>query len=284
MPLAGGYGVVDAGHHVVGTSGDCQPAAGAGTDVEGDAALLHIGALLVEGMLGLIAPVEGYGVFGQLRNEFGVAVDDVGPEHHCLAARFHKLMYFEEKFHIHRRDALFLREGAAAAGEVVHIHHFVATDVEILRLEVGQQFIVESGEERDGSGIRGAQCHWFFGDGVPVGTHTGFGRFGEVVVFGMYEPAFEMAEGVLVGDEVNALFCTVGGKFADFLGGEGTPFLPHDAVVLVGEGLLGVELELVIAKLGEQIHHVFHGGEGGHLAAADVHLIAEVRSRGVCRR
>ncbi len=79
-----------------------------------------------------------------------------------------------------------------------------------------------------------------------------------------------MAEGVLVGDEVNAEFAATGIETADFFTGERAPALPDRFIFFVGERVFGVELKLIYFQIGEAFGKVEECFNFWDTAAGDI--------------
>ena len=94
-----------------------------------------------------------------------------------------------------------------------------------------------------GAGLGGVEGH-----GRPVDAEDpveAVGGDGERPVAVVAQPALEVAQGVLVGDELHPARPGVGLDGPQVVGAVGVGVAPHLVVARVGEGVLGVELELV---------------------------------------
>ena len=69
----------------------------------------------------------------------------------------------------------------------------------------------------------------------------------------MLEPAFHVAEAVLIGDQVDETLAAIGVELSDFFGGHGTGVLPDVLVAGVGECVFGVELKVIDFPFGESV-------------------------------
>jgi len=85
-----------------------------------------------------------------------------------------------------------------------------------------------------------------------------------------------VAEGVLIGDQLDEALAAVGVQGHDLLAGHGRGMLPHLPMMAIGEGVLGVELELIDSPLRQQIHQRVQGVHSGNLVPADVQHDASV--------
>src|SRR5207248_7471638 len=95
----------------------------------------------VEGMAGLIAPIQGDEVAGQFGDKFRVVQDDVAPKHHALAAGRDFAVDLLEEIEI---DPAFAAGGAAAlALAEAEVPGLVAADVEARAREVRQQLVIK---------------------------------------------------------------------------------------------------------------------------------------------
>ena len=125
--------------------------------------------------------------------------------------------------------------------------------------------------------------------GCPVGTQAvrllvrregvvdPFRAFGQVAVGVVLQPAVHMAEAVLVGHELNMPFTAIGVEQHDLFAREGAGILPDDLVAPVGEGMLGIELELVHLETGQQVDQLVERLHGRDAVAGDVEHDAALR-------
>src|SRR3712207_3161504 len=79
-----------------------------------------------------------------------------------------------------------------------------------------------------------------------------------------------MPERVLVRHQLDEPLATVGVEAEDVLAGHRARLRPYFTVVLVGEGVLRIQLEVVDLPPGEQIDEIEERLQGGDLAPADV--------------
>ena len=265
--FAGLGGGAEIGKGVVVFANEGLPGGGAGADVKGDFGLRKLRGFLGERMVRLVTPVHGDELFGQATDEFGMFQDDVAPEHHGSAATVDFALEFLDEVEIDAAFALGLATLFALA--FAEVPGFVAADVEILAGKIGEQFVVETADERQGAGMFRGEGRGAAQEILGLGL-VRLGNFGEVLESAIFEEIAEMAEGVLIGHKVNAQFAAAGVEDADFLAGEGAPALPDGLVIPVGEGVLGVELQFVDLEIGESFDEVEQGGQLGHAAAGDV--------------
>ena len=80
----------------------------------------------------------------------------------------------------------------------------------------------------------------------------------------------EVAEGILVGHEVNAQLPAVRVELADFIAGQRAPALPDGWVMAIGECVLGIELKFVDFEIGEVPDQFEQCFELWHATARDV--------------
>ena len=86
----------------------------------------------------------------------------------------------------------------------------------------------------------------------------------------MFEKTLQVAEGILVGHEVNAKLLAARVELANFLAGQRTPALPDGLVMAVGERVFGIELKFVDLEIGKVLDQFEQCFELGHPAARDV--------------
>ncbi len=100
------------------------------------------------------------------------------------------------------------------------------------------------------------------------------GAFRTGPVVGMGEPASEMAEGVLVDDQLDADRAADAVEPGQIVGRDRRCVLPHDTVTPEREGVFDVELELVVATGGEPVDEAAERGAGRNPVAGDVQHVA----------
>ena len=94
------------------------------------------------------------------------------------------------------------------------------------------------------------------------------------------KPALHVTEGVLVRHELDEALAAVLVQLEDLLPGQRRVVPPYLGVVAVGEGVLGVELELVDLEVGEPVDEQLQALHGGYAPAADIELYPPVQEIG----
>ena len=154
----------------------------------------------------------------------------------------------------------------------------VAADVDLPAGEVRQQLLQQLVDQRDRPGIGRAQG----AEHAPVRVKDRrIVVLAQGAVAGMDHPARQVAEGVLIRHQLDVALAAVGVEVDHLLAGHRRPAGPHLPVVAVGEGVLGIELELIDLPLAEQIDQVVQGRHGRYPVAADVEHEAAVDDVGI---
>jgi len=86
-----------------------------------------------------------------------------------------------------------------------------------------------------------------------------------------------VAERVLVGNEFYVSISAIGIERLDIVRGKGRSVVPDDFVISVGEGVLGVELQLIEFESGEQVYEFEKGFLCRDFAAGDIEHVAADR-------
>ena len=105
--------------------------------------------------------------------------------------------------------------------------------------------------------------------------------FGEMPVFRQFEPAPHVPEAILVGDKLDEPFAAVGVQFEDLLSGDRRGFRPDSRVIAIGEGVFGIQLELVDLEAGEPIDQIKQRFHRRNFIAADIEHDAARREIGI---
>jgi hypothetical protein len=103
----------------------------------------------------------------------------------------------------------------------------------------------------------------------------------------MHQPALQVAERILIGHQLNEALSAIGVEGQDLLAGDGRRVLPDCAVVTVGEGVLGVQLDLVELPTGELVDEAEERRHGGHFVPTHIEHdapVGEVRPVGDAQR
>src|SRR5882724_562384 len=184
--------------------------------------------------------------------------NDVAPKHHLATAGGDFAMDFLQEVEIDAAFAFRLAEPLAlAAAEVPGL---IAANVEASAREMGQKLIVQLAQEGQGAGVVRGE-----GGGIAqkftARAFVRFVDFGQLFQRRIFKPATQMAEGILVWDEVNAEFAALGVELQNFVAGERTPIAPNGFVVAVGKSVLGVELKFVYFEVGEVARQIEQGLE-----------------------
>src|SRR6202142_3319005 len=178
---------------------------------------------------------------GQFLDKPGIFQNDVAPEHHSPSTGGNLPMDLLEKIQINAAFAFRLAKFLALPP--AQIPGLVATDIEERTRKVREQFIVKPAQEGQGTWmIRGQRRRP--ADIFPVGSGVRSGNFGQLFEPGMLQKMPEVAERILVGHEVDAQLPAVRVKLADFIAGQRAPALPDGWVLLIGERVFGIELQL----------------------------------------
>ena len=92
--------------------------------------------------------------------------------------------------------------------------------------------------------------------------------FGQVLVGFVHEPSLEVTERVQIGNQFDEAFFAVLVDFADFFARKRRGVFPNCLMITKGEGVLGVKLEFVETKFGQQVDQTKDCFHGGNLASA----------------
>ena len=247
------------------------PARGAGADVEANPRFGERLGLLVEGVFGFVAPVQQHRIAGQALDEFGVVQHDVAPEHRGLAVGVDLLAEPGEVVEVDRGAALALDAVVAAA--LADVHRLVAADVEQPRARGVRQLADHVARQLKRPRVAGVEGKRL-GAAVAPGRVPAVGALGQLAVGGLGQPVVEVAEDVLAGHEVDEAGGGVVLEFFDLLGGERGGVLPDALVTAEGEGVFGVELQLVELEARHRVDDVAEVVHGRHAVAADVEQVA----------
>ena len=236
------------------------------------------GALVLEGMVGLVAPAQGDRVLGDAVDQFGMLEDDVAPEQRPAAAvGDHAVDPAQEVEVDGGTAALRARFGGAPPAEVEGL---VQPDVETPAAELGQQFVVEAREQFQDARVGRAEAERFGVDGE--GMPEALGHFGQRPVAVVDQPAVKVAEAVLVRRQLDEPLAAVLVELPDLLGGERGRVAPDLLVVRVGVGVFDVELEVVDLPLGEPVDQPLQVLHLRHAVPTDVqHRAADGEVRAV---
>ncbi len=182
----------------------------------------------VERVPRVVAPLADRHAVGQGGDAVGLAGEDVAPDEHLAPVELG-----ERAQHPHPFEVVVdpLRR---------HLPRLVEADVDVAVVrEVGEQLaeqVAHEGERRRvGRLDRG---------GGPVGL-VGSRRHGQVPVLVVGEPPTHVAEAVLVRHQLDVALGAKRVDRTDLLGGHRAGVAPDHLVVAVGEGVLGVQLDLV---------------------------------------
>ncbi len=110
-----------------------------------------------------------------------------------------------------------------------------------------------------------------------AGVFVRFGNFGEFLEAGTFQKIAQMAEGILIGHEINAEFTTARIEPANFRAGQSAPALPNGFVTAIGERMFSVELQLVDFEIGEMLSKIEQRFQFRHASARDVEHHAAAR-------
>jgi hypothetical protein len=94
--------------------------------------------------------------------------------------------------------------------------------------------------------------------------------FGQVVVAGQLQPVVHMPEGILVRHQLHEPLAAIGIEAEYVLACERARLRPYLSVVLVGEGVLRIQFEVVDLPLREHVHEIEKRLQGRDLTAAHV--------------
>ena len=209
----------------------------------------------------LIAPLQGDGVLGHHVVALRVVVNHVRPEHDLLAVvLLDVVVQLVQPLHEDHVLALLLAVlldlvAAQAVG-------FVQADVDELGVKIGQQGLVQVAHElealRQQDVQRGGHLVLLF-------------EQAQVVEVRLAQPGVHVAEGVLVGHQVDEPLLAVLVQFDDVFGGEAVEIRRLLGVGGILEAVaLHVQLELVVLQRRQEVDHHLDRLHAGLLAAADV--------------
>src|SRR5215207_2774968 len=170
--------------------------------------------------------------------------------------------------------------GAPATANVPGL---VAADVELLAGEMRKQLGEQLSHELDAALVRWVQAEGRHLPGMSLpGQLEAIRALGQVVVAGQLQPVVHVPEGVLVGHQLDEPLTAIGVEPEYLLTGHRASLRPYLAVVLVGEGVLRIQLEVVDLPPGEQVDQTEERLQGRDLAPAYVeHHPARREIRGV---
>ena len=254
--------IAQVGEGVVRFPGEGIPGRGAGHDVEGDTRVRELFPVLGKGMIRFIAPFHRDDVLGQLRNQFGVVHDDVAPELHGASVARADRVDFHQEFEVdHARAARFAGFLAPALAQGPG---FVAADVHLPARKTGQQTVVHVLDQRDAARVHRAQI-------------AAAGCLGEGGIARQRQPPAHVPEGILVRDQFDPAIAAVDIEHTDLRGRHWRGVDPHLGMIPVGEGVLGIHLDLIDFPLGESVHQPPQGVHLGYLAPRHIEHDAPVR-------
>ena len=250
----------------MGVDGGADVVAHAGIPV-GDAVSRH-----PLGLDQLIAPLQGDGVLGHHVVGLGVVVDHIRPEHDLLAIGGLDVVV-ELVQPLHEDHVLALLTAVLLDLVAAQAVGFVQADVDVLGVKIGQQGLVQVAHElealRQEDVQRGGHLVLVF-------------KQAQVVEVGLFQPGVHMAEGVLVGHQVDEALLAVLVQLKDVLGGEAVEIRRLLGVGGVLEAVaLHVQLELVVLQRRQEVDHHLDRLHAGLLAAADVDHVAAAGQGGL---
>ena len=239
-----------------------------------------------EGVAGLVTPLEGDRIRRNLSYPVGspgalvglVLDHHVAPELHPVVAPADQLVDPAQELEVDpHRAALGAGPGRAPAAE---IEGLVEPGVERAAGEAGEELVEEVGQQVQAPRVGGAQAERL----RPVAERVldPLRDLGERPVAVVDQPPVQVAEAVLVRHQLDEAAPAVGVEGADVRRRQRAGLRPDLFVPPVGEGVLGVELELVELELGQQLDQAEELGERRHPAAGDVeHDAAQIEVRPV---
>ncbi len=228
-------------------------------------------------MIRLITPHQRDRVAGQLRDELRMMQDDVAPEVHGPPVPGHPLVHRAQEIQVNPPAAAF-RTGRLAPA-LAQVHRLVAADVEAPAGEVRQQLVVQLVQQRQPARVERVEAERIRPPLAP--GLVAVGTLGQIAVAGMLQPALQVAEGVLVRRQFDSPRPAVRVQRAHLVAGQRAGLRPHLAMARVGEGVLGVELEVIDLQAGQLVHQGVQPRHGGDAGAADVEHDAAAREVGV---
>ena len=285
LPLAGGR--LHIALAFLGAAGDRAPAAGARADPGFPAGGAQLVAPAGEGRVRLVAPGQADEIGGHLPERLGVFEGDVGPELRPAAERGDHGADAADEGEVHRRTPLAAYRLPGAP--LTDVEGLVAADVHQRAGEVGHQLAEQILDQGQRSGIARAEA-----EGPGAGDQAGEiplltgGDLGQRRIAGMLQPAGEMPEAVLVGAQLDAVQRAPVVELPDVGGGDRRGVSPDLLVPGIGEGVLGVELQVVdlpARQPGDELAQLAHGRHAvaadvqHHPAGGEVRLIADQQAR-----
>src|SRR5215211_6651423 len=220
-------------------------------------------------MVGLVAPFQHHGVFRQLRDQVRVLDYDVSPEVHCATVTLDQVVDAKQVVEVDAADSLLLDGPGAPA--TANVPGLVAAYVELLAREMRKQLGEQHSYELDAAPVCWVQADGWHLPGVPLpGELEALRALGQVLVSCPLQPVVHVPEGVLAGYQLHKPLATIGVEPEYVLTGHRASLRPYLAVVLVGEGMLRVQFEVVDLPPGEQVDQTEERLEGGDLAPADI--------------
>ena len=209
----------------------------------------------------VVSPDKADGIAGSLGNQV-VLHHHVGEVHHRAAVPAHDPLDLLQIVEIDLlRASPFLAQGRAPPSGAQP--DFVEPDHRLPAAEVGEELVEQLFHELQRPRVGRTEVVL---DRRP--RHV----FRQVLVPGPVKPALHVAEGVLVRHELDEALAAVPVQLEDLLSGQRRVAPPHLGVVLIGEGVLGVELKLVDLEVGEPVDEQLEAFHGGDAPAADVEL------------
>ena len=178
--------------------------------------------MLLERVIRLIAPLQRDDVARHFGHQLRVLHDDVAPELHGAAARLHLAVDLEQEIQVDTARAALLDRLFAA--HLAQVDRLVAADVELPAAEMRQQLVEDAAHELDAAGIDGAQAERGRRN-APSGYHT-HPALRPAAGSGQGQPARHVAEGVLVGHQLDEALAAVGVERQDFLARHRATHLP----------------------------------------------------------
>src|SRR5918994_106566 len=118
---------------IVGTTGDRVPRRGARTYEERYARPRELGPMLLERMVGLVAPLEHYRIFRQFRHQIRMLDDDVSPVVHRATVMLDQVVDPEQVIEVDAARALLL--DGLSAPSLPHVPGRIAAHVELTARE-----------------------------------------------------------------------------------------------------------------------------------------------------
>src|SRR5215216_168279 len=195
--------------------------------------------------------------------------DDISPEVHRAAVPLDQIVDSEQVVEVDAASTLLLdRPGSPATPNVPGL---IAANVELLAGEMRKQLGEQLSHELDAPGVRRVQAEWRHLPGVPLpGQLEAIRALGQVVVAGQLEPVVHVPEGVLVRHKLDEPLAAIGVEPEYVLTGHRASLRPYLTVVLIGEGVLRVQFEVVDLPPGKHVDQIEERLQGGDLAPAYV--------------